>query len=110
MPDEMAHVGNDNFQAEVLDAEVPVLVDFTATWCGPCKMLEPVVEQLVQEWAGKVTVVKQDVDHNPEMAMRYQVMGVPTLMLFSGGKQLERVTGFQPKDRLMKKFGQHLGE
>ena len=107
---DMLYVGNDNFQAEVLDAEVPVLVDFTAAWCGPCKMLEPVIEQLVQEWNGSVKIVKLDVDSNPEMAMQYNVMGVPTLMLFKQGQQVERVTGFQPKDRLMKKFGQHLGE
>jgi thioredoxin 1 len=110
MPDEMAHVGEDNFQVEVLDAELPVLVDFTAVWCGPCKMLDPVVKQLAEDWDGKVKVVKLDVDSNPEMAMRYQVMGVPTLMLFNQGKQVERVTGFQPKDRLMRKFSQHLGE
>ena len=102
---EMAHVGEADFQKEVLEAGQPVLVDFTATWCGPCKMLDPIVGQLAQDWAGKVKVVKLDVDDNPELAMKYQVMGVPTLMLFVGGRPSQRVSGFQPKDRIVAKFG-----
>jgi thioredoxin 1 len=96
------------FQPEVLDEELPVLVDFTAVWCGPCKMLDPIVRQLAHEWNGKVKVVKLDVDDNPQLAMDYQVMGVPTLMLFKDGEPVERVTGYQPKDRLAKKFSPHL--
>ena len=95
------------FQNEVLEADTPVLVDFTAVWCGPCKMLDPVVKQLAEDWAGKVKVVKLDVDDSPNLAMDYQVMGVPTLMLFKNGLPVERVTGYQPKDRLQKKFTQH---
>jgi thioredoxin 1 len=97
------------FKDEVINSELPVLVDFSAVWCGPCKMLDPVVKQLAQEWDGKVKFVKLDVDHNPEVAMEYQVMGVPTLMLFKNGEPVERVTGYQPKDRLEKKFKDHLG-
>ena len=93
-----------NFKPEVLDASLPVLVDFTAVWCGPCKMLDPVVKQLAEKWDGKVKVLKLDVDDNPQLAMEYQVMGVPTLMLFKNGEPVERVTGYQPKDRLEKKF------
>lgn len=96
------------FKDEVINSELPVLVDFSAVWCGPCKMLDPVVKQLAQEWDGKVKFVKLDVDHNPEVAMEYQVMGVPTLMLFKNGEPVERVTGYQPKDRLEKKFKDHL--
>jgi len=106
MPD-MVHVSEDNFQTEVLEADRPVLVDFTAVWCGPCKMLDPVVKQLAADWNGKVKVVKLDVDDNPGVAMQYQVMGVPTLMLFKNGQPSERVTGYQPKDRLVKKFSPH---
>ena len=95
------------FQKEVLEANEPVLVDFTAVWCNPCKLLDPIVKQFAQEWAGKVKVVKLDVDDSPNLAMNYQVMGVPTLMLFKGGKPVERVTGYQPKDRLEKKFKPH---
>lgn len=97
-----------DFQKEVIDSGNPVLVDFTAVWCGPCKMLDPVVQQLAADWDGKVKVVKLDVDDNPELAMNYAVMGVPTLMLFKGGEPVERVTGYQPKDRLEHKFSPHL--
>jgi thioredoxin 1 len=96
------------FQTEVLQASQPVLVDFTAVWCAPCKMLDPVVQQLAADWENQVRVVKLDIDDQPELAMEYQVMGVPTLMLFKGGAPVERVTGFQPKDRLVKKFSSHL--
>lgn len=96
------------FRSEVLNSAMPVLVDFTAVWCQPCKMLDPVVKQLADEWEGKVKVVKLDVDENPQIAMDYTIMGVPTLMLFKQGQPVERVTGFQPKDRLEKKFSPHL--
>ena len=97
-----------NFQSEVLEAPEPVLVDFSAVWCSPCKMLDPIVEQLAVEWTGKVKVVKLDVDHSPAIAMQYQVLGVPTLMLFVEGESRERITGFQPKDRIVSKFGPHV--
>ena len=102
---DLAHVNEADFQREVLEAGQPVLVDFTAVWCGPCKMLDPVVRQLAQEWAGKIKVVKLDVDDNPNLAMQYQVMGVPTLMLFIGGQPSQRISGYQPKDRIVAKFG-----
>ena len=105
---DVAHLSEATFQIEVLESSLPVLVDFTAVWCGPCKMLDPLVKQLAQEWEGKVKVVKLDVDDSPQLAMDYQVMGVPTLMLFKGGRPVERVTGYQPKDRLEKKFSPHL--
>ena len=105
---DISKVSKDDFQSQVLDASQPVLVDFTAVWCGPCKMLDPVVKKLAQEWGSKVQVFKLDVDDNPELAMSYQVMGVPTLMLFKEGQPVERVTGYQPKDRLEKKFSPHL--
>jgi thioredoxin 1 len=96
------------FQEQVLSATGPVLVDFSAVWCGPCKMLDPIVEQLAQDWTGVVKIVKLDVDHNPGIAIRYQVMGVPTLMLFVGGETRERLTGYQPKDRIISKITPHL--
>jgi thioredoxin 1 len=105
---EISKVSQDNFQSEVLESSQPVLIDFTAVWCGPCKMLDPVVKQLANDWNGKVRVFKLDVDDNPDLAMNYQVMGVPTLMLFKDGQPVERVTGYQPKDRLEKKFTPHL--
>jgi thioredoxin 1 len=96
------------FKQEVLESTTPVLVDFTAVWCQPCKMLDPIVKQLATDWDGKVKFFKLDVDDSPQIAMDYQVMGVPTLMLFKDGQPVERVTGYQPKDRLQKKFAPHL--
>ncbi len=96
------------FEAEVLKSPLPVIVDFTATWCGPCKMLDPLVAQLAQEWNGKVKVVKLDVDDNSNLAMKYGVMGVPSLLLFVGGNPVQRLSGFQPKDRIISKFGPYI--
>lgn len=96
------------FESEVLTASDPVLVDFSAVWCAPCKMLDPIVEELASEWNGKVKFVKLDVDHAPEIAMKYQVLGVPTLMLFVDGESRERITGFQPKDRIVSKLNPHI--
>ena len=105
---EILKVNQENFKSEVLEATLPVLIDFTAVWCGPCKMLEPIVKQLATDWAGKVKIVKLDVDENPDLTMNYQVMGVPTLMLFKDGKPVERMTGYQPKDRIVSKVSPHL--
>lgn len=105
---EFEHVSEASFQNDVLDATQPVLVDFTATWCHPCKMLEPEVKKLAQDWGAKVKVVKLDIDSNPDLTMQYQVMGVPTLMLFVHGEPVERASGFQPKDRLAQRFNPHL--
>ncbi len=105
---DITYLSETTFQQEVLESGLPVLVDFTAVWCGPCKMLDPLVKQLAKEWEGKVKVVRLDVDDNPKITFDYQVMGVPTLMLFKGGKPVERLSGYQPKDRLEKKFSPHL--
>ena len=105
---EITKVDEANFKAEVLEASLPVLVDFTAVWCGPCKMLDPVVRQLAQDWDGRVKVVKLDIDENQNLTMQYQVMGVPTLMLFVKGQPVQRVSGYQPKERLAAKFRDHI--
>lgn len=102
------HVTEENFQTEVLEATKPVIVDFTAAWCGPCKMLEPVVKELAGLWDGKVKVVKLDVDSNANVAVQYQVMGVPTLILFLDGEPKEHLTGYQPKSRIEKKFASYI--
>jgi thioredoxin 1 len=97
-----------SFETEVLKSPLPVMVDFTAMWCGPCKMLDPVVKQLSQDWDGKVKVVKLDVDDNSSLAVQYGVMGVPTLILFINGEPVQRLSGYQPKDRIISKFGSYV--
>lgn len=101
-------VNETTFSDEVLTSQEPVLVDFSAVWCGPCKQLDPIVEQLSKEWGGKIKVVKLDVDNSPNIAIQFQVMGVPTLMLFIGGKSKERIVGYQPKDRILSKLNPYL--
>lgn len=105
---EVNYVTGEEFQEDVLDSETPVLLDFTAAWCGPCKMLAPVMEELADEWAGKIKIYKVDVDKDNDIAKNYGVMSVPTLMLFVNGEEAERLTGFRPKKRLMKKFEGYL--
>jgi len=108
----MAHVlqvDDSNFQEEVLQSELPVLIDFTAPWCGPCKMVDPIVEELAVEWQGKVKVVQVNADEAPKVVMRFRVLGVPTLMAVVGGEVKARLTGYKPKAKIVKKFGPHLG-
>lgn len=104
---EITNVTEDTFENEVINASEPVLVDFSAVWCGPCKMLDPVVKQLAGEWSGKVKVVKIDADANPNILMQYSVLGIPTLLFFKGGEIKERITGYLPKDKLVAKFSPH---
>lgn len=104
---EMLSVTEDTFKMEVLDSSQPVLVDFSAVWCQPCKMLDPIVKQLAGEWDGKVKVVKIDADENPNLVMQFGIMGIPTLLFFNGGEIKERITGFMPKDKLIARFTPH---
>jgi thioredoxin 1 len=92
------------FDADVLRSEFPVVVDFGAEWCHPCKQLDPIVEELAAEWQGKVRVLKLDIDQNVTTTMKYGVMGVPTLILFVGGEAKERLSGFQPKRKILEKL------
>ena len=105
---EPINVTEDTFQTEVLDSPEPVLVDFSAVWCGPCKMIDPIVKQLAGEWEGKVKVVKIDADQNPNILTQYGVLGIPTLLFFKGGEIKERITGYMPKDKLVAKSSPHL--
>ncbi len=105
---ELNYVTEATFQSEVMDSVQPVLVDVTAVWCGPCRMLDPVVHQLADEWQGKVKVVKLDADENPNVLMQFGILGIPTLMLFKGGELKERMTGFMPKDKLASRLSPHL--
>ena len=98
-----------NFDQEVLRAETPVLVDFWAVWCGPCKMIAPVVEEIASEYAGKLKVGKLDVDQNQDVAMKYGIRSIPTLMVFKGGKVVEQIIGALPKRSLLDKVTPHIG-
>jgi thioredoxin 1 len=88
------HFDGPTFEVDVLQASEPVVVDFYADWCGPCRMMSPIIEQVAGDYAGKVTIGKLDVDVNQDIAIRYGVMGIPTLGLFRGGKMVDRLVGF----------------
>ncbi|HXE72322.1 MAG TPA: thioredoxin [Candidatus Nitrosotenuis sp.] len=93
-------VNDSNFQSEVLEADLPVLVDFYADWCGPCKMVAPVVEKVAGAYSGKLKVVKLNTDESPQTAMNYQVRSIPTLILFRGGQPVSKKVGYVPEAEL----------
>ncbi len=93
-----------NFEAEVLKSDVPVLVDFWAGWCGPCRSIAPILDQLAEEYAGKVKICKVNVDQNQALAKQYQVMSIPNLVFFKGGKKVDQIVGFTPKPEIAKKL------
>ncbi len=93
-------ITKDNFEAEVLQSDIPVLVDFWASWCGPCKMLSPIIAQIAEEQAGKVKVGKVNVDEQPELAAQFRVMSIPTLMVFKNGEVVNQSLGVQPKEQV----------
>lgn len=97
-----------NFDKEVLSSDLPVMVDFWAVWCGPCKVLSPVVEELANEYSGKVRVGKVNVDENNALAMRYNVMSIPTLKFFKGGKVVGELIGAAPKTAVEAELKKHL--
>ncbi|GAB5520805.1 MAG: thioredoxin [Rhodothermales bacterium] len=93
-----------NFQSEVLGSDQPVLVDFWATWCGPCRMIAPTIEQLADEFDGRAKVVKLDVDNNPQTAMQFGVRSIPTLLFFKDGQVVDSLIGAVPKKKLSEKL------
>ncbi len=104
----LQEVSVSDFQNQVLSSSIPVIVEFGAQWCAPCKRLEPLLEQLGAQWAGRVSIRHINVDEAAELAMQYQVMSVPTTILFKGGQAVERLAGLQTKDRMIEKFLPHL--
>ena len=96
----VTEVTDTNFQAEVIESDVPVLVDFWAPWCGPCRMVAPVVEEIAKERGDAIKVVKMNIDENNETAIKFNVMSIPTLMVFSGGEVAKTVIGAYPKAKL----------
>lgn len=95
-------VNESNFSQEVLSSDKPVLVDFWATWCGPCKMLAPVIDEIAREYEGKVKVVKVNTDANMSLSSQYQISSIPCLILFKDGNIVQRVVGFRPKNDIKK--------
>jgi len=102
------HFTDGNFKKEVLESKVPVVVDFWANWCGPCKKIAPIVEELAAEYAGKVKVGKVDVDGNPGSAASYGIMSIPSLIFFKDGKIMDQVTGVLSKASLKQKIEENL--
>ncbi len=101
---DVVQVTDQNFETTVGASQQPVLVDFWATWCAPCKMLKPVVEELATEYKGRVTLAELDVDANPNTASKFGVLSIPTLILFRGGKAVQRIVGYQQKSTLRQKI------
>jgi len=101
-------VNENNFKQEVLDSDIPVLVDFWAEWCMPCKMLEPTIEEIAKEYEGKLKVCSLNIDNAQSLAAQYSVMSIPTLALFKGGQVVEKTVGALPKDAILQQFSSYI--
>lgn len=101
---QVVSVTDSNFESEVLQSDKPVLLDFTATWCGPCRHLAPIIEEIAREYEGRLKVAKLDIDDSPNTPSRFNIRGVPTVLVFKGGKEVARQMGLVPKPRLVALF------
>jgi thioredoxin 1 len=103
------NIGQDNFDSEVIKSDLPVMIDFWAPWCGPCKMVGPIVETLAEENVGKINIGKLNVDENQALAVQYGVRGIPTLLFFKDGQEVKRIVGAQNKNQLQKAIDELIG-
>ena len=101
-------LSEDNFEQEVMKSPIPVLVDLWAAWCGPCRVIAPVVEELAGTYQGKIKMSKLNVDDHPQIAAQHRIMNIPTLLLFKGGQEVDRIVGVQPKEELVRRIEQVL--
>jgi thioredoxin 1 len=105
----IVEVTDANFDQDVLKSDTPVLVDFWATWCGPCRAIAPIVEELAKDYQGKIKVGKMDVDSNMATPQRYRVTGIPTLLVFKGGQVVEQIVGYKPKETIAQTLNKYVG-
>lgn len=109
MSDNIVTVTDGAFEGSVISSPIPFVLDFWAPWCGPCRMMEPLLEEIAAEYPGKITVGKLNVDDNPETAMRYDVMSIPTLLVFVNGEVAKKVVGAMPKKKLLEDLAPWIG-
>ena len=102
-------IDDSNFEQIVLQSEMPILVDFWAPWCRPCLMVAPILDELAEEFSGRITIARLDVDQNPKTASRYSIMSIPTMLIFKKGEPVSQIVGFKPKQELKRSLDTALG-